>query len=53
MIDITINGASYTLILNKSLFNCINVLFMGYIFYNEKMYKKYMGASKKIYLIEK
>ncbi len=52
MIDIIINGQQYKKILNKNLFNCMNVLFMGFIFCENKRYKKYISASNTIYLIE-
>ena len=52
MVDITIDGIQYKIVLNKNLFNCYNVLFMGYIFIENKRYKKYIGANKNIYLLE-
>lgn len=52
MIDFVFNGVKYKLVKNKNLFNCYNVLFMGYIFIENKRYKKYFGASKNIYLLE-
>ena len=39
MIDIIINGNKYKMILNENLFNCINVLFMGVMFYENIRYK--------------
>lgn len=39
MIDYIYNGTRYKMILNENLFNCINVLFMGYIFIENKRYK--------------
>ena len=52
MIDFIFNGVKYKLVINKNLFNCYNVLFIGYIFIENKRYKKYFGASKNIYLLE-
>ena len=52
MIDIVFNGNNYKLVKNKKLFNCYNVLFMGYIFIDSIRYKKYMGASGIAYLLE-
>ena len=52
MIDIILNGNKYKMILNKNLFNCMNVLFMGFIFWENKRYKKYISASNTVYLIE-
>lgn len=52
MLDVIINGNKYKMILNKNLFNCINVLFMGFIFYENKRYKKYVSANRTVYLIE-
>lgn len=52
MIDIVFNGNNYKLVKNKKLFNCYNVLFMGYIFIDNTRYKKYMGASGVVYLLE-
>lgn len=52
MIDIIFNGVKYKLVKNKNLFNCYNVLFMGYIFIENRRYKKYIGAGKNIYLLE-
>lgn len=52
MFDIIYNGNSYKLIKNKSLFNCINVLFMGFIFIDNVRYKKYLSANNICYLIE-
>ena len=39
------------MIINENLFNCINVLFMGFIFIENKRYKKYISASNTCYLI--
>lgn len=52
MIDIEYRGNSYRLILNKNLFNCLNVLFVGYLFIENKRYKKYINCNKIIYLLE-
>ena len=52
MIDFIYNGVSYTLVKNKKLFNCYNVLFMGYFYIGNITYKKYQSANKKIYLVE-
>lgn len=52
MIVIEYRGNKYKLVLNKALFNCVNVLFMGYIFINGKNYKKYINCNKDIYLVE-
>ena len=51
MIDIIINGNKYKMILNKNLFGCINVLFMGFMFYENKRYKKYISANNTCYLV--
>ena len=40
------------MVINKTLFNCINVLFMGFIFIENKRYKKYMNCKGSIYLVE-
>lgn len=52
MLDIIYNGNKYKLIKNKSLFNCVNVLFMGFMFIENVRYKKYVSASNTVYLIE-
>ena len=52
MIDIEYNGNKYRLILNKNLFNCLNVLFVGFLFIENKRYKKYINCNKTVYLLE-
>lgn len=52
MVDIEYKGNNYRLILNKNLFNCLNVLFVGYLFIENKRYKKYINCNKIIYLLE-
>lgn len=52
MTDIIINGTSYRLVLNKALFNCVNVLYMGILFNEDKRYKKYVNCSGVVYLVE-
>ena len=51
MIDIIINGSKYKMILNENLFSCINVLFMGFMFYENIRYKKYISANNICYLV--
>ena len=52
MIDFVYNGTNYKLVKNKNLFECINVLYAGVIFIENKRYKKYMNCNGNIYLIE-
>ena len=52
MIDYFYNGDSYKMVVNKKLFACINVLFMGVIFIEGRRYKKYVSASNTLYLVE-
>ncbi len=52
MVDFIYNGNSYKMVLNKNLFACVNVLFMGYLFIEGKRYKKYVSASNTCYLVE-
>ena len=52
MLDFNYNGVSYTLVKNTALFNCINVLFAGIVYIENKRYKKYINCNNKIYLIE-
>ena len=52
MIDFVYNGNTYKMVMNKAMFNCINVLFMGYLFIEGKRYKKYISASKTCYIVE-
>lgn len=52
MIDYFYNGDSYKMVLNKKLFACINVLFMGVIFIEGRRFKKYVSASNTLYLVE-
>jgi hypothetical protein len=52
MLDFNYNGVTYTLVKNTALFKCVNVLFMGIIFIENKRYKKYVNANSKIYLLE-
>ena len=52
MLDIVYKGESYKLVVNKDLFNCIKVLFVGYMFMNNKQYKKCMNYERHIYLVE-
>lgn len=52
MIDIEYKGINYRLILNKNLFNCLSVLFVGYLFIENKRYKKYVNYNKDFYLLE-
>ena len=52
MIDFVYNGNSYKLVKNKALFNGVNTLFMGLLYIENKRYKKYMGASGAVYLVE-
>lgn len=52
MIDFIYNGNCYRLVKNKAMFNCINVLFMGLLFIENKRYKKYINCSGVVYLVE-
>lgn len=52
MVDFIYNGNTYKMVLNKNLFACVNVLFMGYLFIEGRRYKKYLSASKTCYLVE-
>ena len=52
MIDFIYNGNSYRLVKNKAMFNCINVLYMGILFIENKRYKKYINCSGVVYLVE-
>ena len=52
MVDFVYNGNIYKMVMNKRLFNCVNVLFMGYLFIEGKRYKKYISASKTCYIVE-
>ena len=52
MIDFIYNGNSYKLVKNQAMFNCVNVLFMGLLYIENKRYKKYVGASGAVYLVE-
>ena len=52
MIDFNYNGVMYRLVKNKAMFNCVNVLFMGYLFIEGRRYKKYISASNTCYLVE-
>jgi len=52
MVDFVYNGNTYKMVLNKNLFYCKNVLFMGILFIENKRYKKYISANNTIYLLE-
>ena len=52
MIDVIINGEKYKLVKNKKLFACVNVLFYGFTYYENKRYKKYVNCSGNFYLVE-
>lgn len=52
MIDVIINGESYRLVKNKAMFNCYNVLFYGFCYYNNRRYKKYINCEGRFYLVE-
>lgn len=52
MIDITINGVNYRLVKNKAMFNCYNVLFYGFIYIDNRRYKKYINCNGNFYLVE-
>lgn len=52
MIDFNYNGMSYKLVKNKAMFNCINVLFAGYMFIEGRRYKKYINCNNQYYLVE-
>lgn len=52
MIDININGTNYKLVKNKKLFNCYNVLFYGFMFIDNRRYKKYVNCNGNFYLVE-
>lgn len=52
MVDFFYNGNMYRMVLNSKMFACVNVLFLGYVFIGNKRYKKYMSASKTLYLVE-
>lgn len=52
MVDFIYNGNTYKMVLNKNLFACVNVLFMGYLFIEGRRYKKYLSANKTCYLVE-
>lgn len=52
MIDIVYNGNKYRLVKNRAMFNCINVLFYGVLFIEDKRYKKYINCSGEVYLVE-
>ena len=52
MVDFIYNGHIYKMVINKNMFKCVNVLFMGYLFIENKRYKKYISASKTCYLVE-
>lgn len=52
MIDVIINGESYRLVKNKNMFACVNVLFYGYTYFENKRYKKYVNAEGRFYLVE-
>lgn len=52
MVDVTYNGITYKMVLNKSVFQTINVLFAGYIFLNGKQFKKYINCNNQVYLVE-
>lgn len=52
MVDVTYNGITYKMVLNKNVFQAINVLFAGYIFLNGKQFKKYVNCNNQVYLVE-
>ena len=52
MVDFVYNGNSYKMVVNKNLFAGVNVLFMGYMFIENKRYKKYISANNTCYLVE-
>ena len=52
MIDIIINGNNYRLVKNKNMFACVNVLFYGFMFYENRRYKKYLNCEGIFYLVE-
>ena len=52
MLDIEYNGNKYKLVVNRALFNCMNTLFVGFLFIENKRYKKYISCNKIIYLLE-
>ena len=52
MIRVIINGESYILVKNRQIFNCYNVLFYGFTYYENKRYKKYINCNGDFYLVE-
>lgn len=52
MIDYFYNGDYYKMVVNKKLFACVNVLFMGVVFIEDRRYKKYVSANNTLYLVE-
>lgn len=52
MLDIEYNGNKYKLVVNSALFNRMNTLFVGFLFIENKRYKKYINCNKTIYLLE-
>lgn len=52
MVDVVYNGQTYKMVLNKRLFQVMNVLFAGYIFLNGRQFKKYINCNNQIYIVE-
>lgn len=52
MLDIEYNGNKYKLVVDSALFDCMNVLFVGFLFIENKRYKKYINCNKIMYLLE-
>lgn len=50
MIDYVYNGNTYKMVLNKNLFACVNVLFMGFLFIEGKQYKNIYRQVKLVIL---
>ena len=52
MLDIEYNGNKYKLVVDSALFGCMNMLFVGFLFIENKRYKKYINCNEIIYLLE-
>jgi len=52
MIDFVYNGINYRLVKDTQVFRCVNVLYMGVMFIEQKRYKKYVNSNGTIYLVE-
>lgn len=52
MIDVTYNGQNYRLVLDRTLLERLNVLFLGYVFLNGKRYKKYVNCENRVLIME-